>query len=120
MCFQSFVFVFGDLGLLAVAQGVTGLNLKSEFPKLSTALTQKIGTFAQTHVAEIDPAHALAFFQRDSIPAIKTVLGTSESNTVIVRMGGLSLGLATWDAQSEMLYSRFPKVWGGLTVSDRM
>ena len=111
---------FGDLGLLAVAQGVTGLNLKSEFPKLSTALTQKIGTFAQTHVAEIDPAHALAFFQRDSIPAIKTVLGTSESNTVIVRMGGLSLGLATWDAQSEMLYSKFPKVWGGLTVSDRM
>ncbi|NQV72198.1 RsmB/NOP family class I SAM-dependent RNA methyltransferase [bacterium] len=111
---------FEVLGLPAVAHGVSGLNLKSEYPKLSTALTQKLGRFAKINIAEIDPSSALAFFNRESIPSIRTAIGTSESNTVIVRMGGLSLGLATWDAQAELLYSKFPKVWGGLTVSDRM
>lgn len=100
--------------------GMTGLNLKSDHPKFSTALAIKIGHLAQSAWAEIHPESLLDFWGRKGTSAIDFKVGLEELKTVVVRCGGLALGLGSLQFPEAQIDSRFPKVWGGLQIAERL
>ncbi|MDA1029429.1 MAG: RsmB/NOP family class I SAM-dependent RNA methyltransferase [Bacteroidetes bacterium] len=100
--------------------GMTGLNLKSDHPKFSTALAIKIGHLAQSAWAEIRPESLFDFWERKRTSTIDFKVGPEDVKTVVVRCGGVSLGLGSLQFPEKEIDSRFPKVWGGLQISERL
>lgn len=100
--------------------GMTGLNLKSDHPKFSTALAIKIGHLAQSAWAEIRPESLFDFWERKRTSTVDFKAGIEDLKTVIVRCGGLSLGLGSLQFPENEIDSRFPKVWGGLQITERL
>jgi len=100
--------------------GMTGLNLKSDHPKFSTALATKIGHLARSAWAEIKSESTLDYWNRQTVPYISSLAPVENTKTVIVRCGGLSLGLGSISPPARSLESRFPKVWGGLQIAERI
>ena len=107
-------------GLKIQTIGMTGLNLKSQYPKFSTALALKIGHLARGAWAEIEPERALDYWDRKTVPVLTSQTPYPSTRTMIVRCGGQSLGLGSASDTSLNVQSRFPKVWGGLQIADRI
>jgi len=112
--------LFVDPTLSPLYVGMTGLNLKSDFPKFSTALAMKVGHVAKSGVASISPDELGAFWSRKSVPYESVVHPGGNSNTVIVSCQGVTIGLGSLRVNEGLIDSRFPKIWGGLEVDDRV
>jgi len=106
-------------GLDILSLGMTGLNLKSEYPKFSTALALKMGHLARSGAAHIDRASLMPFFSRKEVFPDHIAASRVDSKTMLVQCDGLSLGLGSLEANQQLL-SRFPKVWGGIEVLGRI
>lgn len=109
-----------DPQLNLVNIGMTGLNLKSQYPKFSTALALKMGHLAKTGVVSIEVDQLGTFWNRSSIPWATVNMPDASSQTVFVQCEGTTVGLATINPSKGLVESRFPKVWGGLEVQDRV
>ncbi len=106
-------------GLNEIIRGMTGLNRKSDQPRLSTSLAQFIGSAASAGKVQIAPENVLDYFQRQITPVLEMTPPLGETRFVIVFAGDIPLGLGHIPKTDEtMVESVFPKNWGGLNVEE--
>jgi len=106
-------------GVNEIVRGMTGLNRKSDQPRLSTSLAQFLGVTATAGIAQIAPEQTVNYFSRRSTPLLSLIPPLGETRFVIVKCGSIPLGLGHIPkADESIVESMFPKNWGGLKVED--
>ena len=108
-----------DDQLSYLSLGMTGANIKSGSPRLSTALSLKIGPHCQAGTVELVKEELPTYYTRSAFE--RSFPFTRYSNPLSVALcEGRALGLVHHEAITSSVASLFPKVWGGVQVGDRI
>lgn len=99
-----------------VSSGMSGLNLKSNDPRPSSALATLLGSHATAGIAEVSEASVLPFIKRESVLPESLVAPNDRTRFVLVRHGSLSLGLGHVN-HAGRVESLFPTNSAGLEVA---
>lgn len=106
-----------ELPFNVISEGMSGLNLKSDYPRPSSSLAAFLAPHAGAGVADISKTDILPFLHRETISPQRILPPADRSRYVLVRSGAISLGLGHVD-RSGQIESLFPSQMAGLPVRD--